>query len=373
MVGRAHHQPAEREGAVRPLRREARRGDRLRVAVLMGGPSSEHEISLQSGRNVVEALDPRRFDVRPIVISREGRWRMPPRTWRRAGAFDPHDSEGWREARGLLQALEEIQDWRADVAVPVLHGRFGEDGTLQACLAAARIPFVGSGSRASALASDKIRTKEVLSFHGISTPDFEVLDAERLRANRSEAAERLVERFGVPLVLKDPRGGSSLEVRIVDDAGEAAVAIGQLAPPAEQVLAEAYVRGRELTAGVVHDRERGEPIALPIVEIRPRRGRFFDPFEKYDPEGAEELCPAPLPEAVEAEARALGLRLHRLLGLEGISRTDMILTADGRLEVLEVNTLPGMTEQSLLPRAARAMGLAFAALVENLVRTAAVR
>ncbi len=355
--------------------RSRRGGERLRLAVLMGGPSSEHEVSLDGGQNVVEALDLGRFEVRPVVIARDGRWwirsrALRPEGPRRRAAFDPRHVEGWRPYRGPIPAIQELATWPADVVLPVLHGPFGEDGTVQACLAAAGLPFVGSGSLASGIANDKVRTKEILSFHGVPTPRFEVLGASELARGRSDTAERLVAAFGAPLVLKDPTGGSSLEVRIADDAGAVAAALDELSPPATRVLVEAYVRGRELTAGVLDDRERGEPVALPIVEIRPRSSRTFDYREKYAPDGAEELCPAPIPPEVEAEARRLGLLVHTLLGLKGLSRTDLIWEADRGLEVLEVNTIPGLTPRSLVPRAARALGIEFSALVENLIRTA---
>jgi D-alanine-D-alanine ligase len=348
-----------------------RKSDRLRVAVLMGGPSSEHEVSLQGGKSVVESLDRRRFAVRPVVITRQGRWRVAPRPFEgEEGGFDPHASDAWRETEDALRAVLRLRDLGTDVVLPVLHGRFGEDGTLQACLAAAGLSYVGSDSRASAVANDKVLTKEVLAFHGVRTPPFEVLSPEAWRRGRSATARALVERFGLPLVVKDPTGGSSLEVRIGDDEGQVSAALEELGRGASRLLVEAFVRGRELTGAVVEDPKEERPVALPLVEIRPRRSRTFDYFEKYDPDGAEELCPAPVPEDVEREGRALALRVHALLGLRGLSRTDLILDDHGVLQVLEVNTLPGMTARSLVPRAAAAQGISFSALLENLVRTA---
>jgi D-alanine-D-alanine ligase len=349
-----------------------RRSDRLKVAVLMGGPSSEHDVSLRGGKNVVEALDARRFDVRPVVITREGRWRLSPSSrGPRRDPFDPYASDGWPEYDGALEALVELRQERTDVVLPVLHGRFGEDGTLQACLAAAGLSFVGSACHGSAVASDKVRTKEILGFHGIPTPPFEVLAGEDLRRGRGAAARRVAARFGLPLVLKDPCGGSSFEVFVCDDEGQVLTAIETLARSSDRVLVEAYVRGTELTGGVLEDRERGTTVALPLVEIRPRSSRFFDAREKYDADGAEEICPARVSPQVEEAGRALALRLHGLLRLRGLSRTDLILDGEGALWVLEVNTLPGMTSVSLVPRAAAATGMSFPALLENLVRSAA--
>lgn len=343
------------------------RGDRLRVAVLLGGPSSEHEVSLDGGRNVVAVLDPHRYDVKPVLIARDGTWRVLARGRK---PFDPRTVTGGKAFSGPLAALAHLAAWPADVVFPVLHGRFGEDGTVQACLAAAGLPFVGSGSLGSALAHDKVHTKEILAFHGIATPPFEVLEAGETARGVVDVAARLAARFGTPLVLKDPCGGSSLEVHLCDDEGEIAQALGELAGRGGRILVEGYVGGRELTAGVLEDRDAGTARALPIVEIRPRCARSFDYHEKYSTDGAEELCPAPLEADVEERARALGLAVHQILGLRGLSRTDLILDDEGTLQVLEVNTLPGMTERGLVPLAARQAGIDFPSLIERLVRTA---
>ena len=352
--------------------RRTARGDRLRVAVLMGGPSSEHEVSLSGGQKVAEALDAARFEVWPVVIARDGEWFLPPRAVLSRGLhdFEPHRLDGWKRIAGTLPAIQALAEWPVDVVFPVLHGRFGEDGIIQACLAAAGISFVGSASGPSALVMDKVRTKEVYAYHGFATPAFEELDVGALKRGLAARAEELVQEHGAPLVLKDPTGGSSLEVKIADNASDVAVAIEELVPPATRLMVEAYVPGRELTSAVIHDRERGKAVALPIVEIRPRSARSFDYHEKYASDGAEELCPAPISEEIESEARRIGLAVHRILGLEGLSRTDLILDEHGVLQVLETNTLPGMTETSLVPLAARQVGLSFPALVENLIRTA---
>lgn len=356
------------------------KGDRMRVAVLMGGPSSEHEVSLQGGSNVVGALSREMFHVRPVIITKEGAWRMPRRRWEPPTAdtteggtspgWDAHDSDGWREYPGPCEGLVALRDWDVDIALPVLHGRFGEDGTLQAMLTGAGIPFVGSDMTGSAVAFDKVRAKEVVHGHGIRTPAFEVIDVARFTSGRRERIEAWGAQFGFPLIVKNPRGGSSVEVRVARDEGQALTAIEELARGADRLMIEAYVKGRELTAGVLEDREEGGPVALPIVEIRPKEGRFFDYHEKYAKDGAEELCPAPIDEAVAQEAQSIGLHVHRLLGLRGLSRTDLMLDAEGQLHFLEVNTLPGMTQRGLVPLAASRTGLDFPGLVARLVRTA---
>jgi D-alanine-D-alanine ligase len=344
----------------------------------MGGPSSEHEVSMQGGQNVVAALPPTVFEVRPVVIEKDGVWRMPRKGWTvppngDASAtgepiFDAHAHEGWRTYEGAWEGLVALRSWGVDVAIPVLHGRFGEDGTIQACLTAAGIPFVGSDAAASALAFDKVRAKQLFRFHDVDTPDFEVLSGEELRTGRRARIDSWIERHGLPVVLKNPRGGSTLEVRLAADAGEALSAFEELAAGADRLMLEEHVAGRELTVGVVEGRDG--PRALPVVEIRPRTGQFFDYQQKYAADGAEEICPADLPPALAARVQAVGLKVHRELGLRGLSRTDLILTEDGRLRVLEVNTLPGMTARGLVPLAASKDGVSFPALLETLIRSA---
>ena len=360
------------------------KGDRLRVAVLMGGPSSEHEVSLQGGTNVVGALSREIYHVRPVVITKDGHWRMPRRRWEPAApaladaeegtaarpGWEAHDCEGWREYPGPCEALVALRNWEPDVVLPILHGRFGEDGTVQALLAGAGIPFVGSDMAGSAVAFDKVRAKEIVTCHGIRTPDYDVVEVAACRSGRRDRIEAWGERFGFPFIIKNPRGGSSVEVRVVQDEGQALAAFEELAESAERLMIEAFIAGRELTAGVLEDREEGGPVALPLVEIRPHEGRFFDYHEKYAQDGAEELCPAPVDDEITAEAQRIGLAVHRALGLRGLSRTDLILDAEGVLHFLEVNTIPGMTERGLVPLAAASSGLDFPSLVGRLVRTA---
>lgn len=351
--------------------------DRIRVAVLFGGPSSEHDVSLRGGANVVDALDRRQYEVRPVLITREGTWRLASKAVEVGGkngkpgrSFDPLAADaGWRDPVSAWFGLAELVDWRADVALPILHGRFGEDGTIQACLEAAGIRFAGSGVRASAVAVDKIRTKEVLSFHGVRNAPFRVVGRDDLARSHQTLAGELVAEFGHPLVVKDPLGGSSLEVRVCDDAQEVGLALGALSKASDRLLVEAFVKGREFTGGVLDDRERGRAIALPLIEMRPKNAKFFDYREKYDPDGALEICPAEVPAAVEAAGRSLALKVHELIGLRGVSRTDMILDEAGNFWVLEVNTMPGMTARSLIPKAASVAGIEFSDLLDRLIRT----
>ena len=351
--------------------------DRIRVAVLFGGPSSEHDVSLKGGANVVDALDRRQYEVRPVLITREGKWRLASKAVEAGGRngkpgrpFDPLAADaGWRDPVNAWFGLAELVDWKTDVALPILHGRFGEDGTIQACLEAAGIRFAGSGVRASAIAIDKLRTKEILAYHGVRTSRFRTVGREDLARSLQTLAGELVAEFGLPLVVKDPLGGSSLEVRICEDVQQVGLALGALSRTSARLLVEAYVKGREFTGGVLDDRERGRPIALPLIEMKPKNAKFFDYREKYDPDGALEICPADVEARVEAAGRSLALRVHDLIGLRGVSRTDMILDEAGEFSVLEVNTMPGMTSRSLIPKAAAVAGIEFPDVLDRLIRT----
>ncbi len=360
-------------------RRAGRRNERLRVAVLMGGPSSEHEISLTGGRTVASTLASLApYEVLPVWIDRSGSWHVPRRSATRSriesddggmACVDPHDVGAWRPLGGLPEGLAHLRDWPADVVMPVLHGRFGEDGTIQACLAAIGLPFVGSDMRGSSIAFDKVRAKEVYVHHDLPTPPWLVVPARAFDGHAAAQVRRWEERFGYPLILKDPLGGSSLEVRKAGDDGEALAAAQDLfAGGAERLLVEAFRAGREFTVGVIE--ERDGPRALPLVEIRPRGRTFFDFQQKYADDGAEEICPAALDPRVAAAISALGLAAHEVLGLSGLSRTDVILDSDGSPWLLETNTLPGMTSRGLVPLAARVAGIEFPRLLEGLVRQA---
>jgi D-alanine-D-alanine ligase len=347
--------------------------DRMRVAVLVGGPARGHEASLGSGAHVVASLDPRRYETRLVLVTRDGRWRVAGRAWPDArGAPVPPDalagaSLAWREHSSPLAAIESLRERGVDVVLPVLGGRVGEEGLVQACLATAGLAFAGSGPRARAVASDRVRTREVLAFHGVRTAPFAVVDAHDLERGRPQAAADVLERLGAPVVVRDARGPSEGGSRVVRTARDAVLAFEALAPPAERLLVEAHLRGRSLSACVLDDRERGGPVAFPVVDRPP-------------PEAAARGGGAPavavpdgdaLPALADGEARALALRVHAVLGLRGLSRTDLLLEEDGRLAVTAVRASPGLSETSAYPRAAAAGGMGFPALLDRILRTAA--
>lgn len=337
----------------------------------MGGKSAEREVSLSSGRQVLAALDPARYDAFPVdpasltLPLAAGRAAL-------AGAAVPADGEeGAGAPESPFPALPArgepllLGANRPDVALICLHGAFGEDGTIQGLLELLEIPYTGSGVLASALAMDKTMTKKLLALEGIPVPGG-VTVTGRAEADAFLAALRRGEPpVACPVVVKPSRQGSTIGITIVHDPADMACALDTALHFDREVLIEEYVAGMEITAPVL-----GNDVlqALPLVEIVPGSG-FYDYEAKYTPGATDEICPARLPADVTAEAQDLACRAHRALGCRGVSRTDMMVGEDG-IRVLEVNTIPGMTPTSLLPRSAGVAGISFPALVERLVELA---
>ena len=299
-----------------------------KIAVLMGGPSSEREISFLSGNAVLSALRERGVD---------------------AHAFDPAERD--------LYDLKREGFARAFIA---LHGRYGEDGTVQGALEALNIPYTGSGVMASALAMDKWRTKLVWLASGVPTPGFRVVDADT-------DWMLVVAELGLPLIVKPSREGSTIGITKVTqvDHGELAAAYEVAAQHDTLVLVEEFVTGVELTASILDRR------ALPLIRIEAPHGNY-DYHNKYFSDETRYLCPSEIPQAKEDEIRAQSLRAFDLIGCTGWGRLDLILRADGSYSFLEVNTSPGMTGHSLVPMAARQAGIAFADLCVEILRGAHV-
>lgn len=304
----------------------------VKVAVLCGGNSAEREISLKSGHNVFSALQRQGWDVDLVEIE----------------SFD-----------GLPQRLRPYT-----VVFNILHGGPGEDGTVQLLLELMGKGYVGSGPLASALAMDKVEAKKAFQGKGLPTPPW-VLYSEDWDTFFLRAKE-----LGFPLVLKPRAEGSSVGVRIVWKEEELAPRVQEMRQQFSEFFAEKYISGREVTVAILD--KGGGPEALPLVELRPKR-EFFDWVAKYTPDECEILCPAPLPPAVERRAKEVAREAYLLLGCRDLVRVDMRVGVTGEPYILEINTLPGMTELSLFPRAAAAAGLAYDELVDLLVRRALAR
>ncbi|MCG6895007.1 MAG: D-alanine--D-alanine ligase [Desulfobacteraceae bacterium] len=302
--------------------------EKLRLALLSGGISSEREVSLNSGQQVFEALDKQKYDIL---------------------RYDPKTD--------LSRLVADAPD--IDVALIILHGPFGEDGTVQGLLDLLDIPYQGAGVLGSAVAMDKLVSKELYEAAGIPVPPYVALS----KGERVDSAQ-IVSRLGLPMVVKPSAAGSSVGMSIVREGDALPTALNKAFEHDNTVLAEAYIRGTELTGGVIGNRELE---ALPLIEIIPGKDHeFFDYEAKYTAGATEEICPARVDDVVTEKAQNLAVMAHRALRCSGYSRTDMIWR-EQELYVLETNTIPGMTATSLFPQAAKAAGYDFTALLDRLI------
>jgi D-alanine-D-alanine ligase len=349
----------------------------VRVAVLMGGVSPEHPVSLASGCGILAQLDPARYRGFPVLISRDNVWNWPSNpalfpvemTAAQAEAWLQNPPEGWSRSR--FDANGEPGSMllfpQADVFFLALHGVGGEDGTLQAFLEAAGQAFTGSGSKGSETSMDKILSKEKYRDHGIPTaPWIVIANTEQISA----AADRVEKELGLPAVVKHPTGGSSIGVAVVKTRADLERALEEIGRQVgsegkgdgARVLVEAFIPGREATCGVLE----GYRTPLPPTEIRPKKDAFFSFEEKYKQDGAEEITPAEFPADVNAEIQRLAAKAHAALGLSVYSRTDFIWTGTA-LNALETNNLPGFTPKSILPQQAASIGLSYRDLVTHII------
>ncbi len=295
----------------------------MRVAVLMGGVSSEREISLRSGKAIAGALASLSYDVQSVDIQSED----------------------------LTKSLDAGS---VDAVFIALHGRFGEDGKVQRQCEAMGLAYTGSRPKASELALDKNLAKEIFVEADIRTPPSAIVRSS------SFGELRQLEALGFPLVVKPPLEGSSIGLTIVHEKEKLASAVDLALRYGDCVLVESFIAGKELTVGILGDR------ALPVVQIIPNTG-IYDYHSKYTPGQTEYLIPAPLQAVVAAKVQRMALEAFKALECEDFGRVDVILAENGDAFVLEVNTIPGFTETSLLPKAARAAGIEFGALCEKIL------
>lgn len=347
--------------------------DRLAVGVLMGGTSSEHDVSVNSGLNVCDALDAARFAVTPVLIDRAGGWHFGSRPAAPSLEVDATAVGGGTlldDDPAVDDPYERLRHGAFDIVFIALHGPGGEDGAVQGMLTFAGVPYTGSGVLASALAMDKVRTKRLLQAEGVPlAPDARVGRGRvgtELEVGR--VVDELVATIGLPCVVKPVSGGSSFGTAIVTDPTALAPALQAALQEDDAALVERFIAGVEVTCGVLGGGD-GEPAeALPLTEIVPVGATFFDFRAKYTVGACDEITPARVPTAVGARVQELALLAHRTIGCEGMSRSDFIVGDEGPI-LLETNTIPGMTRTSLLPQGAAAAGIGFAQLVERLLRS----
>lgn len=292
-----------------------------RIGVLMGGSSAEREVSFRSGKAVLNALLERGHKAAAVELG--------------------------------TPTIEQLRVLDIDAAFIALHGTFGEDGRIQAMLEEVDIPYTGSNVNASRLGMDKVASKKLFRENGLYVPDYEVLTDKTL--------PRL--RFGRPFVVKPSAQGSSVGVSIVEEIEDLKEAVIKAFDFGDAVLIEEFIPGKEVTVGILDERP------LPVIQVVPKR-KFYDRVAKYTTGMTEYLVPAPISEKEAAKIQAAAVLAHKSLDCRSFSRVDMILGADGRVAVLEVNTIPGMTQLSLLPKAAAAAGIDFPQLCEKMLESA---
>lgn len=319
-----------------------------RVGVLRGGPSTEYEVSLNSGGNVLALLKQYfadRYHIKDIHIDRQGRWHID------GVPVDPPNLHT-----------------KIDVAFNALHGTYGEDGKVQAILAAHGIPYTGSDALSSAVGMNKILSKKAFAHNGIKSPYWTEVASSEVRDGAEAVARELFTTFILPAVLKPVSGGSSVGVTIARTYPELLAGLILSAQHGDSILVEEFIPGVEATSGVVEGFRGHELYALPPVEIRPHSG-FFDYESKYQGK-SQEIVPATFTETIKKTLEDLAGKVHRALGLRHYSRTDFIIHPRRGIYVLEVNTLPGLTGESLLPKSLRAVGSDTHELVDHLIKLA---
>ena len=313
----------------------ANEGTLTRVAVLAGGLSLERDVSLRSGRRVAEALSDRGHEVTRLDLDEE--------------------------------LVDRLRDVDADVCYLALHGKAGEDGSIQGLLELLQLPYTGPDSIASAIAWDKAICKGLLARAGIATPDWVAIASDAIQdMGAARALDQVAERLGSPLIVKPSQGGGSMGVRRVEAEDDLAAALGAAYNYHDVVLVERFIAGAEVAVSVVDGQ------ALPAIEIVPRAGAY-DFAARYTHGATEFFAPARLDNATLERCRDIAVAAYEAVGCRDVSRADLMVDESGRPWLLELDTCPGMTETSLLPMAAQAAGWAFADLCERITRLAAAR
>ncbi len=293
----------------------------------MGGPSAEREISLITGRAIFDALKSKKYDVVALELKND--------------------------------VFSCLTGQKVDVVFNALHGTWGEDGVIQGVCEVLKIPYTGSGVLASSLSMTKSFTKDFLLQHGIQTPEFQIWSVKN--QTQKEFEKNIT--IKLPFVVKPESQGSSVGITIVREKKDVASALKGASKYDTSIMVEEFINGREITAGVLNGR------ALPLIEIKPKIG-FYSYESKYTKGKTEYLCPAPLPPNLTQKIQDTSVKIYSLLRCRGVARADYMMAADFQFYFLEINTLPGMTSLSLVPKAAQQMGLSFPDLVEEILNSA---
>lgn len=348
----------------------------MRIAVLMGGPSPEYQVSLASGVQVCINLDYKKYSIKPVIVTKEGQWKIPKGYFTKQIQDAPAEDlikklDPEAPTLPLGGALSKLLEEEVDVAFIIIHGPFGEDGTLQGCLESANINYTGTGVLGSALAMDKLRAYEIFSSHKLPIPKFVNFTKEDFEKSKDRLLSKIKNNFEYPLVVKPTSQGSTVGISIVEKAPELNDALKLGFSFGNEILIEEFIKGTELTCGVLESIKEGIT-PLQVTEIIPKISSFFTYEAKYKKGGSEEITPARISPKVTKQVQDFAVKAHEVLKCGGFSRTDFILRNDTPF-ILETNTLPGMTPTSLLPQGAKASGISFSQMLDRIISHAVER
>lgn len=320
----------------------------------MGGKSPEHEVSISSGTEVVKNLDTKKYEILPVVISKDGSvWKLTNKksllTLGNTLALKGSSKEILLAESKEISKVDSMGEKMVDVVFIAMHGPYGEDGTVQGMLELAGIRYTGSGVLASAIGMDKEMFKKVMKAEGIRTP-------------------RSSTKF--PCFVKPYNQGSSVGASIAKNTNELNKSLRLARKFSNKILVEEYLKGIELTCSVIGNED---PIALPLIEIVPLKGDFFDYESKYTESGSDEIVPARISKTLTKKVQQMAIKVYKAIGCRGFGRVDFILKDNKEPVVLEINTIPGLTPISLLPKAAKAMGITYSRLLDRIIKYASER
>ena len=338
---------------------------KIRIGVLMGGPSAEREISLVTGKAVCENLDKEKYEVLPIEMSKDGKLLVDKKYFLELNNKKIGQAEVGKELINLESKVMDGED-KIDIVFIAMHGTYGEDGCVQGMLEGLGMPYTGSRVLASALAMNKARSADIYRQHGLTTPNFIEFSTKKWKKESKEIIERIKNEIKLPVVIKPVDQGSSVGTFLVKKEEELVNSITSSFIYTKQVMAQEYIMGKELTCGVLE--KDGEIFATPVTEIIANAGEFYDLASKYDEGGSTHICPAELDEQTTKKMQGVALKAHKILGCRGMSRTDVFLTKDGKLHIIETNTIPGMTPTSLLPEGAGKAGIGFDEMLDLIIK-----
>jgi D-alanine-D-alanine ligase len=343
---------------------------KINVAVLMGGRTAEHEVSLNTGKVIVNAIDKNRYNVKPIVITKTGEWLVPKGylTQSNFTQLDAHKSDIVPITTG--NALDKAVEEKIDVVFIAMHGPMGEDGTVQGLLEVADLPYTGSNVLSSSLAMNKVMSRRMFEYVGLTIPkgiDFNIRDWKK---RQPQIISEFRANIGFPCVLKPVELGSSVGISIPESEEDFLKGLADVFEHSNDVLIEEYINGKEVTCAVLGAINGEEPIPLIPTQIIPKTSRFFDYEAKYTSGATDEITP---PKDFHGEMikriQEIAVIAHKSLACGGMSRTDMMIK-DDNIYVIELNTIPGMTEWSLYPQAAKAANIEFSELLDKIIEIA---